>query len=30
MAIIEHYDRSAKPIVWSYTVAKMEEKFSMN
>jgi hypothetical protein len=27
MAFIEHYDRSAKPIEWSYTVAQMEEKF---
>jgi len=27
MAFIEHYDPSAKPIEWSYTVAQMEEKF---
>ncbi|WP_263841469.1 hypothetical protein [Salinibacter sp.] len=27
MDFIEHYDRSAKLIEWSYTVAQMEEKF---
>lgn len=30
MDFIEHYDRSAKPIEWSYTVAQMEEKFGTN
>jgi len=25
---IAHYDRSAKPINWSYTVAKFDEKFA--
>jgi hypothetical protein len=30
MAFIQHYDRSAKPIEWSYTVAQMEEKFGTN
>jgi transposase len=27
---IAHYNRSAKPIHWSYTVTKLEEKFATN
>lgn len=30
MAFIEHHNRSARPIEWSYTVTQMEAKFGTN
>jgi len=30
LLFIAHHNRSAKPIQWSYTVAKLEKKFATN
>jgi len=30
MAFIAYYNQTAKPIQWSYTVEKLEQKLGMN
>ena len=30
LEFIAHYNRTAQPIHWSYTIAKLEEKFATN